>query len=365
MAGGFADPGGAQPPYAEYQAWRPPGAPGGYPGPDGYADIVNGGDYAYVIHEGEPGAPSQSPPRPGARGQGLGEWPAPHSGAAQPAGGTVRGRAITAGQASAAWPASAAAPVAATSTADASPPRSAARAAGAHVPAAAPPPAGPAVPADAKPAPAAAPEVDPALAYGPDDPAYGPPGPGWYQRDEERAPRAGEAAATADTGASRAARGPFEPLRPGDQEEAGHADYQSDHQSGDADAALDDSDVGPLDTEISEYAPISEYEPIDDEMSELLGSGEPTDPEEGTLGQIKDLYERAETVSQASLDRHFDQLLERQRQLISEYFKESGGLGLAGTVTPEPVTVTDPTVSLGFDTAESLAGLRGELRGAQ
>ena len=55
-------------------------------------------------------------------------------------------------------------------------------------------------------------------------------------------------------------------------------------------------------------------------------------------------------IGPGSLDRHFDQLLERQRQLISDYFKEPSGLGVAET---PPQT--------GVDTAESLAGLRGAL----
>jgi hypothetical protein len=102
-------------------------------------------------------------------------------------------------------------------------------------------------------------------------------------------------------------------------------------------------------------------------MSELLDFGTPADQEAGALGQIQDLYERAETVSQASFDRHFEQLLERQRKLISEYFTESGGLGLgqAETVTADPADPADPSAPFGFDTAESLAGLRGELRGAE
>jgi hypothetical protein len=233
-----------------------------------------------------------------------------------------------------------------------------ARAASASVPAVAPPSAGPAVPADAKPEPAAAPDAASAVAYGPDDPAYGPPAPGWYQRDEERAPQAAGATVTADAGGSHAARGPFEPFSPRAREEAAHADYEPT----DAGAALDDSGGYPLDSETPEYEP---FEPIDDEMSELLGLGEAADPVASSLGQLKDLYERAETVSQVSLDRHFNQLLERQRQLISEYFKESSGPGPAGAGTPEPADLADPAVPFGFDTAQSLAGLRGELRGAQ
>jgi hypothetical protein len=210
-----------------------------------------------------------------------------------------------------------------------------------------------------KPRQAAAPAIDPALAYGPDDPAYGPPASDWYKRDEERAPRAEEGEPRADTGESHSARGPFEPLRAGDRDEAGHADYQP----ADLGAALDEPDASSLDSDISDY------EPIDYEKSELLGLDASDDLEADALGQLKDMYQAAETVSQAGLDRHFDQLLERQRQLISDYFSESTGLGLAEAVTPATPAATDTPadspVPLGFDTAESLASLRGELRGAQ
>jgi hypothetical protein len=146
-----------------------------------------------------------------------------------------------------------------------------------------------------------------------------------------------------------ATRGPFEPLRPGDREGAGHADYQQ----ADGDAAFDERDADQPESDVSEY------EPIDYEMSELLDLGTPTDPDAGALGHIRDLYQAEESVSQPSLDRHFDRLLERQRELISEFFTESGGLGAA------PVAPADASSPRGFDAAESLTGLRGELRGAQ
>jgi hypothetical protein len=206
----------------------------------------------------------------------------------------------------------------------------------------------------------AAPEIDPAFAYGPDDPAYGPPGPDWYKRDAEGAPRAVDGDSTAPPGEPPPSRGPFEPLRPAEREGTGRADYQQ----ADGEVALDDLDVGQLESEISGY------EPIDYEMSELLDLGTPTDPEAGALGQIRDLYQAAETVSQASLDRHFDQLLEKQRNLISEYFTESVGLDLGSAEAEEAAPVAAPAPAeasspFGFDTARSLTRLRGELRGAQ
>jgi hypothetical protein len=186
--------------------------------------------------------------------------------------------------------------------------------------------------------------VDQVLAYGPDDPAYGPPGPGWYKRDSERASWTENVAPPAAPAAgARVARGPFEPLRPDDPREAGYADYEpADYQPAEGEPAFDGPDVGPLENEISEY------QPIDYEVSELLDFGTPTDPEAGALGQVRDLYQTAETISPASLDSNFDQLLERQRELISEYFKES--------------VQAEPSAPLGFDTAESLAALRGDLR---
>lgn len=41
------------------------------------------------------------------------------------------------------------------------------------------------------------------------------------------------------------------------------------------------------------------------------------------LEQIKDLYLTAEAIGEANVDKHFDQLLSQQRELISEYFRQS------------------------------------------
>jgi hypothetical protein len=53
-------------------------------------------------------------------------------------------------------------------------------------------------------------------------------------------------------------------------------------------------------------------------------------PGEAALGQVKELYMTAEALGEEILDKHYERLLERQRQLISEYFKESG-FGDSGT----------------------------------
>jgi hypothetical protein len=45
---------------------------------------------------------------------------------------------------------------------------------------------------------------------------------------------------------------------------------------------------------------------------------------EAKLAQIKDLYVTAEAIGEDALDRHFDQVSQRQRDLIQEYFKQTG-----------------------------------------
>jgi hypothetical protein len=48
----------------------------------------------------------------------------------------------------------------------------------------------------------------------------------------------------------------------------------------------------------------------------MLGDGQ------DSLERLADLYETAEAIGPEALDKHFDELLERQRKLISVYFTE-------------------------------------------
>jgi len=52
------------------------------------------------------------------------------------------------------------------------------------------------------------------------------------------------------------------------------------------------------------------------------------------LEQIRDFYLTAEAIGEANVDKHFDQLLAQQRELISEYFKQSGPARTAGPEGP-------------------------------
>jgi hypothetical protein len=125
--------------------------------------------------------------------------------------------------------------------------------------------------------------------YGPDDPAYGPPSADWYAREEqEREREVAEEAGEPEE--PQRVRGPFEP--PQHSAEA---------------AAL--------------YRVLA-GEPPDD--------GGPDRP----LGRLKDLYQTAEAVGADSLDKHFEELMERQRQLIREYLYDFGGRGQPGAGQP-------------------------------
>jgi hypothetical protein len=136
--------------------------------------------------------------------------------------------------------------------------------------------------------------ADPALAYGPDDPAYGPPNPEWHARREDN----GQQAAAEELPP---ARGPFEPL----------------------------PDSNRTGWEISEgsggYSPAS-YLAVNYEALGLAGSDDDGLGGRGAaLDQIKDFYAAAEAIGAEHLDEHFERLLERQRNLISDYFREPAG----------------------------------------
>ena len=63
--------------------------------------------------------------------------------------------------------------------------------------------------------------------------------------------------------------------------------------------------------------PADESAPADDDPDD------PADRHAQKLQQIKDFYLTAEAIGEENVDKHFDQLLAQQRDLISEYFKHS------------------------------------------
>jgi len=69
------------------------------------------------------------------------------------------------------------------------------------------------------------------------------------------------------------------------------------------------------------------------------------------LEQIKDLYLTAEAIGESNVDKHFDQLLAQQRELISDYFRQSPvapGHDPAGQAEGYPETTEEPAGGPGF-----------------
>jgi len=124
-----------------------------------------------------------------------------------------------------------------------------------------------------QPPPQEPPSPEPASAWGPGDPAYGPPSPGWYTSEDQAEQQAAEE--------FQPTRGVFEPL----PNQGGSGQVSA--------AGL----------------------PADFELPESDG----TPP----LEQIEKFYLTVEATSAENLDTRFDELLERQRQLISAYFSET------------------------------------------
>jgi hypothetical protein len=91
------------------------------------------------------------------------------------------------------------------------------------------------------------------------------------------------------------------------------------------------SEQAPSEQAPSEQAP-SEQAPSEQALSEQAPAGhpegnaaEPPQARARKLEQLKDLYLTAEAIGEQNVDKHFDQLLAQQRELISEYFRESAG----------------------------------------
>jgi hypothetical protein len=148
---------------------------------------------------------------------------------------------------------------------------------------------------------------------GPNDPAY------WYDL-------AGTGPAEETPPAGEETRGPFEPL-------VSSADPPGTVRSSAADPA-----AGP-DAVPAPGAP-GEAE-----------RGDTVHAQARKLEQIKDLYLTAEAIGETNVDKHFDQLLAQQRELISDYFKQSSavpGPGPAGQAEGDPEATEAPAGDPGF-----------------
>lgn len=80
-------------------------------------------------------------------------------------------------------------------------------------------------------------------------------------------------------------------------------------------------------------------------------SGDTVHAQARKLEQIKDLYLTAEAIGESNVDKHFDQLLAQQRELISGYFKQSPvapGYDPAGQAEGYPETTEEAAGGPGF-----------------
>ena len=115
-------------------------------------------------------------------------------------------------------------------------------------------------------------------------------------------------------------RGPFEPLLPSSGTPSPAEPVGTEQAQGPSDAARDERPEAP------EHAQARKLE------------------------QLKDLYLTAEAIGEQNVDKHFDQLLAQQRELISEYFRQSAAAkpaagphdGLAAEAGMEHHETNDP-----------------------
>jgi len=166
-------------------------------------------------------------------------------------------------------------------------------------------------------------------APGPDekDPAY------WYDL-----PVTGPAGSDQPEGVPRVlneTRGPFEPLV-SSADPPGALPRISASTGATAEAGVGGGgDAGP--------APDADHPAEADPAGEGQGQGDIAQARK--LERIRDLYLTAEAIGEANVDKHFDQLLAQQRELISEYFKRPGAStprGPAGSAEDEPGRTRPP-----------------------
>ena len=110
------------------------------------------------------------------------------------------------------------------------------------------------------------------------------------------------ATAAPPTEAAEAPRGPFEPARP----------------------SQSSSGAEPESPRPGEPSSAAETEPAADEPGPAESGESLSAAAAAKLDQIKDLLLTAEAIGEQNLDKHFEQVSQRQRELIREFFNEAG-----------------------------------------
>ena len=134
------------------------------------------------------------------------------------------------------------------------------------------------------------------------------------------------------------ARGPFEPLLP---------------SSGAPSRAARQQASGP-----------DAMTPPEPDEAGVEGPEEPGYAQARKLEQIKDLYLTAEAIGEANVDKHFDQLLAQQRELITEFFRQSAAArhadGLPAQAAANPFEPRQPGGQSGQFGSSEGAGVAAE-----
>jgi len=116
---------------------------------------------------------------------------------------------------------------------------------------------------------------------------------------------------------------------PGENDAAYWYDLPGTGAGADAPAHVVEESRGPFEPLVS-----SAGDAAPDDARENPGPEDTTYDRARKLEQIKDLYLTAEAIGEANVDKHFDQLLAQQRELISDYFRQPGRAGSAGGAQP-------------------------------
>ena len=126
-------------------------------------------------------------------------------------------------------------------------------------------------------------------------------------------------------------RGPFEPLLPS----SGAPPRVARHQPSAPDVMM----TAPAGW--ADHARRPEPDAAGDE-----GPEQPEHAQARKLEQIKDFYLTAEAIGEENVDKHFDQLLAQQRELIGEYFRQSAAArhadGLPTQAAANPIEPRQP-----------------------
>jgi hypothetical protein len=81
---------------------------------------------------------------------------------------------------------------------------------------------------------------------------------------------------------------------------------------------------GPFEPLVSSHGPVPMTpEPVPESALVPEPAPPPDSSASGKLEQIREFYRTAEAIGEQNVDKHFDHLLAQQRELISEYFKQS------------------------------------------